>query len=463
MKTFFFIVVFCLSISIVSCQIQQPKTTLSEKPPQETPKKLNEIAIIPDKTDHIDVSTFSEKEFQLINLPTIQNNHKKEWTPLLKIQSLYPGPVMYHGIDQNNEKNTCVIYFSNPSATYDGGRSLPDYVDTLIAYDLTKQTVLWKCSIPKLTILNVIIDKDTIYIGTERGPTGNYEVTYAYALYKQNGKVKWRCKLDAGLTTNMILHKGKLFFAVCGSKGEFIICLDASMGSIIYSVPVPENVKFDYGIINYAFYSDPCLYIADAYDNIFSFHVDKKEYSISWKPGMARTSTDSIFLSFSGEKESHLFSQIISHSDKDSKIIVSSYNLKDLTIDRQIEFILDPALDNPVRPNTIIQDKDNLFLSYGNCLINVSLSLSKLNWAYRVDGYYVKEVIKDSGRLLVTIEPYEEYQRDYTKFKERYLLAIDAKTGEILWQTQKGVRIEEMYNDKLVVNDQYNLYIMNTQ
>jgi outer membrane protein assembly factor BamB len=466
-KTFLLIFSFLFLVSsFTSCRKQtiNVKKTTDTKPIEAVSNTNLEAPILDEKnkaTINPKTYTYYEKDFRRISKQEIEEKRNKEWKPIWSFNGKHKGPVFLKGSEDTTTSN--ILYLTNHSNFFgENSASIPDFFDVLIAFDTLKQATIWEYKIPNLEIGSIVIGSRDIFIGTQRGPTGDYETTYAFAINKETGTERWRCKLDASVTTTLVYQEDKLFFSVSGGNGEFIVCLDAKTGQIIYSMPLPKNVTFNFGNTNFVYFYDRYLYIADiANDLLISFHIDTKQFKLIWKPEDVEPPRSYSLLTFSDGIASQLFFEIVNAEENELKLILYSYDIADKNKTWKMDFVIDPY--NYMSPNITHLDSENCYVSYGRFLKSCSLSSKQMNWSFLVDSYYVKDVLVDSGKVFLTIEPYPDDIRDTTKFKDRYLLALDKKTGQILWKMQKGVQLEKIINGKLLVNDGNNLYVIDPE
>ncbi|MCE5222632.1 hypothetical protein LLG10_00360 [bacterium] len=380
-----------------------------------------------------------------ISSNNIENTPTKTWKPLWQYTAQNKGSMVVKNI--LIESQQCLL-INNPLIDYDYyQRIIPPnsfYDDIFVLKPETKQK-LWQYRINSICGRNTLIQDDCIFIGTSQGPMGYDDKFFMFCINKNNGKEIWRCSINGVTETNMVILNKRLFFGVSGYDGNFIYCVDAQNGNMIYQCNSPRGIVFDYKI---EFISiEDLLYFSDPKTScIYSFNPNSQQFSLVYQNPLETFGGLAYFNKYL------LFESTTQNSFSSLCAIKLSDNKLDWVItfkNREYNYLRKPIV------------KENLvyFDSYG-FIACIDMKTKQLLWSFADPVHDIQEFILDDDRVFIGMEqePYEA--RDTEQYYRRYILSLDANTGKVNWKMQKGVRLSCIYQDKILLTDENNLYMI---
>jgi outer membrane protein assembly factor BamB len=449
--------IFLISILLLSsCAkpkpvVNQPINVINEVT-TETPIPENkqdnpiEYPIVADKSI---TNTDSEYYHYKIELRNIANSPNKEWNPKWSYSGKNGGSIGVSNILINNQD---LLLIRDPKADFDDYPKISkdEYVDDFIALNPNNKEILWKYQINKINGYQTLIQGDFLFIGTSIGPEGRDESYLVFCLNKNTGKEIWKCSINGITETNMIYSSNKLYFGTNGYDGDFIYCVEATSGKILYQCLGPKNVDFKY---NTKFILiDGLLYFSTPDSpSIFSFNITSQEFSLIWKPKKIENME---FMSELTYADPYL---LYEGKNDNSPLTLNAINLKTNKIEWIITFETNFSLNYLIE--SIYDGKHIYFLSY-NFLACIDPTTKKLIWSFSEKDHQIQELREDGNIFFLALEMHPENPRDTSFFKKRYILKLNAKSGQIIWKMQKGVRLNGKYKEKLLVSEGKNLYMI---
>jgi outer membrane protein assembly factor BamB len=451
-----FCVVGLLIFSLFGCSRPKPvenqvleakKETQVETPIVEN--KQDEPIKYPVVIDKSITNTDSEYYHYKIEVRGIADSPAKAWNPTWSYSSKNGGSVGALNILINNQDS---LLIRDPKADFDDYQTVipPDtFFDDFIALNPTNKEILWKYRINKISGYQTLIQGDFLFIGTSQGPLGYDESFFVFCLNKNTGEVIWKCPINGITETNIIFSNNKLFFGVSSYNGNFIDCVDATSGKILYQRLGPENVDFKY---NTKFILiDGLLYFSTPDSpSIFSFDITSQEFSLIWKPKNVETVEYMSELTYADP-------YLLFERTKDSSSTFHAIDLKENKIVWTIDFESNSFVNYLLEP---FYDGKYIYFSSYRFLACIDPSTRKLIWSFSEKTNDIQELILEGDKIFIGIEEEPELARSTEQFYRRYLLSIDKKTGKILWKMQKGVHLDCIYKDKLLVSEHKNLYMI---
>lgn len=369
----------------------------------------------------------------------------KSWQPVWQYTAQNKGPMVVKNILIDSQQ--CLL-INNPLIDYDHyQRIIPpnSFFDDIFALKAETKQKLWQYRINSICGRNMLIQDDCIFIGTSQGPMGLDDVFFMFCLNKQTGQELWRCPINGITETNIVFHDNRVYFGVSGYDGNFIYCIDALTGQVIYQCLAPKNVDFDYtiefiSIENLLYFTDPktsCIY---------SFKPDTQQYSMIYQNKLITI----------GELAYSIPYLLFEGTDKGSLSSLYAFNLSDNQIDWMISF---RNKDYNYLRKPIVKENLVYFNSYG-FIACIDMKTKQLLWSFADPVHDIQEFILEEDKVFIGMEqePYEA--RDTEQYYRRYILSLDAHTGKANWKMQKGARLSCLYQDKILLTDENNVYMI---
>ena len=447
---FIFICFLCISLSCHKKTTNtQPKQNLADIPIIETDdqedKKIEDSpsysivkADLVDQT-HTQYVSYTIPDTDLNTIPV------KSWQPVWQYTCQNKG---YPIVTNLSIDDQAYLLINNPLVHIDAyyGFTQPEtFYDDIVALKPEAKQKLWQYRINSICGRNMLIQDDCIFIGTSQGPMGLDDDFFMFCLNKQIGQELWRCPINGITETNIVFLDNRVYFGVSGYDGNFIYCVDALTGQVIYQCLAPKNVDFDYtiefiSIENLLYFSDPktsCIY---------SFKPDTQQYNMIYQNKLITI----------GELAYSIPYLLFEGTDKGSLSSLYAFNLSNNQIDWMISF---RNKDYNYLRKPIVKENLVYFDSYG-FIACIDIKTKQLLWSFADPVHDIQEFILDSNRVLIGIEeePYEA--RDTEQYYRRYILSLDANTGKANWKMQKGARLSCLYQDKILLTDENNMYMI---
>lgn len=313
----------------------------------------------------------------------------------------------------------------------------------------TKQT-LWQYRINSICGRNMLIQDDCIFIGTSQGPMGLDDDFFMFCLNKQTGQELWRCPINGITETNIVFHDNRVYFGVSGYDGNFIYCVDALTGQVIYQCLAPKGigVYFDYSF-KFVFVDDLLYFTVPNSPKLYSFHTKSKQYKLVWQSSLTAVSE----LTYS---KPYLLWEGTQESKGGSTSYLFAINLHEYALEWVIQ--MSKGLRNYLNEPLV---KENLvyFNSYG-FIACIDMKTKQLLWSFADPIHDIQEFILEEDKVFIGMEqePYEA--RDTEQYYRRYILSLDANTGKANWKMQKGAKLSCLYQDKILLTDENNMYMI---
>jgi len=393
------------------------------------------------------IDTSPENHFYKIPYQKIEDSPNRAWNPIWQYSGQNGGSIGSSSIMINTRN---LLLLTDPLVDFDEFQKVvpPDkYFEEIIALNPNNKEVIWKYRINEITSSQILVQGENLYISTSMGPNGKFSKFFLICLNKNTGKENWKCPINGVTETNLIFSNNYLYFGTQGYNGNFIVCVDTSNGKIVYQSHVP-NIHFDYNI-NFICIGDTLYYSTPETPNIYGFNTASQLSFLVWKPN----NTNEIEYM---TRLTYVDPCLLFEGTKGNSSTLYAINLKENKMDWKINF----DTNNINYPSEPEYDDKNIYFSSNRFLASIDRETRKLNWFFCVENQDIHELTLDKDKIYLTIEipPYEA--RDTSHFKERYLLALDEKTGKILWKMQKGVYLNRIFQDKLLVIEKKNLYMI---
>lgn len=397
-----------------------------------------------------------ENHFYDIPIRKIDDSPVKPWNPIWNYPRKNGGWISAHKILSSNPD---MILIKDPMADYDSYHNSyqrETYFDDYRAVTPNNNKEIWNYRINITSGSTILLQGDSLFIGTAEGTRELQDNFFVFCINKNTGKEIWKCPI-AGITkTNMIFSDNKLYFGTHKYDGNFIYCVDAVTGKILFQNPGPENIEFDY-YTKYVLVDNVLYFSNPDHPGIYGFNISSKQYFLLWKPNQKDGMEYMSELSY---VDPYLFFEETTGFD-DSKSALKAINLKENKLVWTITFQSNSMnyLNEPE------YDGKNIFFSSFNFIASIDPMTRKINWSFskgRIENrpIDIREFMFNDKNVFIGIEEEPKFARDTDQFYRRYLLSMDKKTGEILWKMQKGVILNCIYKDKLIVSDDKNLYMI---
>ncbi|MBN1234022.1 MAG: PQQ-like beta-propeller repeat protein, partial [Candidatus Coatesbacteria bacterium] len=103
--------------------------------------------------------------------------------------------------------------------------------------------LLWRYKLDDLTVSSAFVVNNIAYIGCEDG--------YLYAIYANNGTLKWRYKTEGyGYTSSPCVSNGIVYFGTGAGEESNFYALNAENGTFIWKYRNYENIRSTPSVYN---------------------------------------------------------------------------------------------------------------------------------------------------------------------------------------------------------------------
>ena len=266
-----------------------------------------------------------------------------------------------------------------------------DEKGNIIIYSINKRKIITKFNFYKKKykkikkILNLIVEKDIVYISDNLG--------YLYAINYKTGNIIWAKNYKIPFRSNLKIINDQL---IAANQNNYLYFFNKKNGESIKFIPTEETIIKNAFINNLSINNEKSIFFLNTYGSLYS--IDIKTLKINWFINLNQ-STDI--------NPSNLFDSVEIVSNK-SKVLISSIN-KTFIIDSKLGLIIDKFNFSPLfRP---IINKNYVFLiTKNNLLISIDLNTSKILYSLDINDQIAnflnlnKKEVKIKSFMLVNNE-----------------------------------------------------------
>ena len=236
---------------------------------------------------------------------------------------------------------------------------LNDEKGNIIIYSISRKKIIYKFNFYKKKYkkikkkLNLIIEKDIIYVSDNIG--------YLYAFNYKHNKLVWAKNYKIPFRSNLKIFNNKI---IASNQNNDLFFLNKINGDLIKFIPTEETIVKNKFINNLSIDDNNNLFFLNTYGSLYS--IDAKNMKINWFLNLNQ-STDI--------NPSNLFNsvQIVSN---ENKVLIGSNN-KTFIIDKNSGFIENKFIFAPlIKP--IINKTYAFLITENNYLISIDLSTNKI-------------------------------------------------------------------------------------
>ena len=206
--------------------------------------------------------------------------------------------------------------------------------------------------------LNIIIEKNIIYIGDNLG--------YLYALNIDNNKLLWAKNYKIHFRSNLKVKKNKI---IISNQKNRLIFLDKKTGNLLNIIPTEETRIQNSFINNLSINNEDVLFL-NSYGSLYSINIINMK--INWFLNLNQSvnlNTTNLFFG----------NQIVNYNDK---IIVSSNNSTYLINAINGSIIATYNFSTTLKP--IINENHVLLITKNNLILAIDLTTNKIIYSYDV-------------------------------------------------------------------------------
>jgi len=392
----------------------------------------------------------SEQDFTKVSGQDIEAVTEKELKPIWNFPSPTNKEVLY--IESTGDQDPPILFFIIQDPL-DPDKIYLDFSQTLVAFDPVKEKVRWEYELIKLSITGIVFTNNTVYIGTDRGPTTNGHNAQIVSLDATTGKEKKIYPYSGSKSNHLTFVNPLIYYAYTGFDGEFIDCIDTEKEVKTFTVPVPKEFSLDYAYYKNPFYDKDVLYMVNKGINaIVAFNTIDHTFSTVFQ----LPQDDHYWMTQPTVFSNHLVftsKQII-----DAKY--TSFNrIHSLFLDtRKTDWNIDLYIKSRVsilRSVSILEDK--IYFLCGRFMACIDPTTKKILYSLALDipnGNHEFFVIHaDSEKVFVQVQEVPKDNLVSPKKSTRYVLAIDATSGKMMWKMKKGIWLQGIKQHKLIVGD----------
>ena len=266
-----------------------------------------------------------------------------------------------------------------------------DEKGNIIIYSINKRKIITKFNFYKKKykkikkILNLIVEKDIVYISDNLG--------YLYAINYKTGNIIWAKNYKIPFRSNLKIINDQI---IAANQNNYLYFFNKKNGESIKFIPTEETIIKNAFINNLSINNEKSIFFLNTYGSLYS--IDIKTLKINWFINLNQ-STDI--------NPSNLFDSVEIVSNK-SKVLISSIN-KTFIIDSKLGLIIDKFNFSPLfRP---IINKNYVFLiTKNNLLISIDLNTSKILYSLDINDQIAnflnlnKKEVKIKSFMLVNNE-----------------------------------------------------------
>ena len=266
-----------------------------------------------------------------------------------------------------------------------------DEKGNIIIYSINKRKIITKFNFYKKKykkikkILNLIVEKDIVYISDNLG--------YLYAINYKTGNIIWAKNYKIPFRSNLKIINDQL---IAANQNNYLYFFNKKNGESIKFIPTEETIIKNAFINNLSINNEKSIFFLNTYGSLYS--IDIKTLKINWFINLNQ-STDI--------NPSNLFDSVEIVSNK-STVLISSTN-KTFIIDSKLGLIIDKFNFSPLfRP---IINKNYVFLiTKNNLLISIDLNTSKILYSLDINDQIAnflnlnKKEVKIKSFMLVNNE-----------------------------------------------------------
>ena len=266
-----------------------------------------------------------------------------------------------------------------------------DEKGNIIIYSINKRKIITKFNFYKKKykkikkILNLIVEKDIVYISDNLG--------YLYAINYKTGNIIWAKNYKIPFRSNLKIINDQL---IAANQNNYLYFFNKKNGESIKFIPTEETIIKNSFINNLSIDNEKSIFFLNTYGSLYS--IDIKTLKINWFINLNQ-STDI--------NPSNLFDSVEIVSNK-SKVLISSTN-KTFIIDSKLGLIIDKFNFSPLFKPII--NKNYVFLiTKNNLLISIDLNTSKILYSLDINDQIAnflnlnKKEVKIKSFMLVNNE-----------------------------------------------------------
>ena len=266
-----------------------------------------------------------------------------------------------------------------------------DEKGNIIIYSINKRKIITKFNFYKKKykkikkILNLIVEKDIVYISDNLG--------YLYAINYKTGNIIWAKNYKIPFRSNLKIINDQL---IAANQNNYLYFFNKKNGESIKFIPTEETIIKNSFINNLSIDNEKSIFFLNTYGSLYS--IDIKTLKINWFINLNQ-STDI--------NPSSLFDSVEIVSNK-SKVLISSTN-KTFIIDSKLGLIIDKFNFSPLFKPII--NKNYVFLiTKNNLLISIDLNTSKILYSLDINDQIAnflnlnKKEVKVKSFMLVNNE-----------------------------------------------------------
>lgn len=394
--------------------------------------------------------TYTEQDFTKVSGQDIEAVPEKELKPIWNFPSPTNKEVLY--IESTGDQDPPILFFIIQDPL-DPDKIYLDFSQTLVAFDPVKEKVRWEYELIKLSITGIVFTNNTVYIGTDRGPSINGHNAQIVSLDAKTGKEKKIYPYSGSKSNHLTFVNPLIYYVYTGFDGEFIDCIDTEKEEKIFTIPVPMDFSLDFAYYKSPFYDKDVLYLVNKGINVIvAFNTIDHSFSNVFQ----LPQNDHYWMTQPTVLSNHLV--FASKQSIDAKY--TSFNrIHSLFLDtRKTDWNIDLYIKSRasiLRSVSILEDK--IYFLCGRFMACIDPMTKKILYSLALDipnGNHEFFVIHtDSGKVFVQVQEVPKDNLVSPKKSTRYVLAIDATSGKMLWKMKKGIWLQGFKQKKLIVGD----------
>ena len=241
-----------------------------------------------------------------------------------------------------------------------------DEKGNIIIYSISRKKIIYKFNFYKKKYkkikkkLNLIIEKDIIYVSDNIG--------YLYAFNYKYNKLVWAKNYKIPFRSNLKIFNNKI---IASNQNNNLFFFNKINGDLIKFIPTEETIVKNKFINNLSIDDKNNLFFLNTYGSLYS--IGAKNMKINWFLNLNQSTN---------VNPSNLFNSVQIVSNK-SKVLIGSNN-KTFIIDKNSGFIVNKFTFAPlIKP---IINKTNAFLiTENNYLISIDLSTNKILYSTNIN------------------------------------------------------------------------------